>query len=118
MISGWLAKIVVTIAIAGFAVVEGGSPLWTRAQLDDIAHSIADEGAAELVRTKDPASAQAAAAEEARARDVQLTAFTADAARVHVTVYRRARSYLLYRFGPTKGWYDVSVDADAASAQS
>ena len=38
MIVKGLVKIVAAIAIAGFALIELGSPLWTKAQLDSTAH--------------------------------------------------------------------------------
>ena len=114
MISGWLAKIVVTIAVVGFLAVELGSPFWTRAQLDGTAHDVADEAAFEFRKSNNGELARTAADQLATERDARLTAFRIDPdSRVHVTVYRKARSYLLHRFDQTKDWYDISVKADA-----
>ena len=114
MISRWLAKIVITIAVIGFLAVELGSPFWTRAQLDGTAHDVADEAAFELRKSNNSEQARVAAARLATNRDARLTGFRIDPdSRVHVTVYRKARSYLLHRFDQTKDWYDVSVKADA-----
>ena len=114
MISRWLAKIVVTIAVVGFLAVELGSPFWTRAQLDGTAHDVADEAAFELRKSNSSEVARGAAERLATERDARLTEFSIDAeSRVHVTVYRKARSYLLHRFDQTKDWYDISVKADA-----
>lgn len=114
MISRWLAKIVVTIAIIGFLAVELGSPLWTRAQLDGTANDVADEAAFELGKSNSAEVARGAADRLATDRDARLTEFRIDPdSRVRVTVYRKARSYLLHRFDQTKDWYDISVKADA-----
>ena len=43
MILRWLVKIAAGVAIAGFLVVELGSPLWTRASLDGTAHDAAND---------------------------------------------------------------------------
>ena len=48
MIGGWLVKVVVGIALLGFAVVELGSPLVARAQADDAAHEVANEASFRL----------------------------------------------------------------------
>lgn len=119
MVSGWLLKIVIAIAVVGFLVIELGSPVWTRAQLDDVAHDIADEAAFDLKRTNDPAVTRAEAEKLASAKDVTLTAFEIrDAQHVYVTVYRQAKSYLLRRFDQTRDWYDISVKADALPPQT
>jgi hypothetical protein len=119
VVSGWLLKIVFGIALAGLVLFELGSPAWTRAQLDSTAHDIADEAAFEVKRTNSTESARAAADQLASKRDVRLTEFRIDAGqRVHVTVYRQAKSYVLRRFDQTKDWYDVSVSADAVPPQS
>lgn len=114
MIAGWLAKIVVVIALLGFAAVELGSPLWTRAQLDGIANDAADEAAR---RWPETTRAREAAEEQAEDGGAVLTRFetpsVTNGQKIVVTVYRDARSYLLHRFGPTKDWYAVSVTASA-----
>lgn len=117
MIVGWLAKIVIVIALLGVAAVELGSPLWTRAQLDGIANDAADEAARVLDDTGDGQKARAAAEAKAKEDGVVITDFQVPSPtnqeKIHVTVFREARSYLLHRFGPTKDWYDVRVEATA-----
>lgn len=114
MIGGWLAKIVIVIALLGFAAVELGSPLWTRAQLDGIANDAADEAARIYGDSKKLPDAKAVAEERAQKDGAVVTAFSRDTqGRIHVTVYKAAKSYLLHNFGPTKDWYDVSVEASA-----
>lgn len=116
MVTGWLVKIVVVIALVGFAAIELGSPLWTRAQLDGVAHDAADEAARVYANTRNSERARAAAEVQVEAEDAILQDFRVDSPtqRVRVTVFREARSYLLDRFGPTKDWYDVKVSASAA----
>lgn len=114
MIAGWLAKIVVTIALLGFAAVELGSPLWTRAQLDAIANDAADEAARILRDTNDFPKAEAAAKTKAEDENATATVVAREGNdKVRVTVFREAKSYLLDNFGPTKDWYDVTVTASA-----
>jgi hypothetical protein len=116
VIAGWLVKIVVVIALVGFAALELGSPLWTRAQLDGIAHDAADEGARVLKDTHDHQKACAAAEAQAEQDGATLTACDAplDVANpeaVRVTLFKQAKSYLLHKFGPTKEWYAVTITA-------
>jgi hypothetical protein len=113
VIGGWLAKIVIVVALVGLAVVELGSPLWTRAQLDGIAHDAADEAARVFKDTKKTDLAKAAAEETVKGDHAVVTQFSGpdNQGLIHVTVYRTARSYLLHNFGPTKDWYDVTVEA-------
>jgi hypothetical protein len=113
VISGWLLKIVVVIALLGFAAIELGSPLWTRAQLDGVAHDAADEAARAIANGRSTLEAREAAELQAESEDASITDFSRDTKGVHVTVFREAKSYLLHRFGPTKDWYDISVDASA-----
>lgn len=117
MITGWLVKIVVVIALLGLAAVEFGSPWWTRAQLDTVAHDAADEAARVYKNTGDTLKARQAAEALVKDDDATLTAYTGpdNIGEVRVTVFRQAKSYLLKKFGPTKDWYAVSVDATAST---
>jgi Flp pilus assembly protein TadG len=112
VIAGWLAKIVVVIALLGFAAVELGSPLWTRAQLDGVAHDAADDAARVYEDHHSVPDAKAAAEAKAASDDAVVTSFSApdNQGLIHVTVFRKAKSYVLHNFGPTKDWYDVSVE--------
>lgn len=117
MITGWLVKIVVVIALLGVAAVELGSPLWTRAQLDGLAHDAADEAARVYRNTGDTLQAKEAAETLAEDDEATLTRFSGpdNTGEVHVTVFREAKSYLLKKFGPTEDWYTVSVEATAST---
>lgn len=112
MITGWLLKMVLTIFLVGFALVEAGSPLVTRAQLDDVAHDAADNAALDLLAHRDADRARATAQEIASEQDATLKDFAIDSSgKVRVTVEREARSFLLKKWDRTKGWYDVEVTA-------
>ena len=115
MIAGWLVKVIVGIALLGFAVVELGSPLVARAQADDAAHEVANEASFRLRDNFTQQSLDEACASEAAKHDVELVACTFDTPtdEVRVTVGKHARSFLLDRFDVTKDWYDVEASAEA-----
>ena len=110
----WLTKIVVMIALVGLAVVEVGSPMVTRMQLDGVAHDAADGAAHELFEHPDVERARATAGELAAQRSAGLKEFQVDAQGVvHVTVQRQARSLVLRNWQRARGWFDVEVSASS-----
>lgn len=119
MITGWLSKIVLGIALVGFLVVELVSPVVVRAQLDGIAHDAADNAALHLLdRPADTERAREIAEEIVAEEDgVALTVFTVGTGGVSVTVQRQARSFLLGKVEQLKSWYDVKVSASAATVR-
>jgi Flp pilus assembly protein TadG len=115
VISRWLIKLVVGIALVGFLVIELGSPLITRATLDGQAHNAADDAAHELFQSRDQARAQAIAQQDADNDHAKLATFSIDdQGTVHVTLSKQARSYVLHKFKPTRDWYNVRVSASAS----
>jgi len=96
MILRWLVKIAAGVAIAGFLVVELGSPLWTRASLDGTAHDAANDAAHEYFQTHDEAFARQTATKDAEDKGARLDAFSIDD-----------------KFSQTRHWYDVRVSASA-----
>ena len=115
MIGGWLVKVIVGIALLGFAVVELGSPFVARAQADDAAHEVANEASFRLRDNFTQQSLDDACASEAAEHDVELVACTFDTPtnEVRVTVLKHARSFLLDKFDQTKDWYEVEASAEA-----
>ena len=114
MISRWLVKLVVGIALLGFLVVELGSPLVTRATLDGQAHQAADDAAHEMFQSHDQNKARAIADQDAQDDHAKLETFDIDEqGTVRVTLSKQARSYVLHNFGPTKDWYNVRISASA-----
>jgi Flp pilus assembly protein TadG len=115
MVSRWLLKLVIGIAVVGFALFELGSPFVTKAILDGNAHDAADDAAHEYFQNHDPARAQAVAQQDADGDGAKLAFFNIDdQGTVHVTLSKQAKSYVLHNFGPTKDWYAVQVSASAA----
>lgn len=115
MITGWLLKLVVTFVVIGFLLVEAGSPIVTRAQLDDVAHDAADNAAVEYMQSSDTERARGIAERIVTEKNAMLTKFEITTAGVLVTVHREAKSLLLKKWDTTKDWYDVEVTADAST---
>ena len=116
MIIGWVVKIFLSIAALGVVGFEIGSPLVTRAQVDDAAHAAADEAAAEMFNTKDAEKARAVA-EEVVAKKVgmRLDRFAvSETGVVQVIVSKEAASLVLERFEPTRDWYQIDVSAESS----
>jgi SpoU rRNA methylase family enzyme len=117
VISGWLVKVLVGIALIGFAVIELGSPLIARAQADDAAHAVADDVAFHL---RDPGqftegALKQACADEAAKHTVTIVVCRYDGTtnKVNVTINKHARSFVLDKVSVTKDWYDVKAHASA-----
>lgn len=115
MVSRFLVKVVVVIAVVGVAAVEVGSPLVTRLQLDGVAHDAADDAAYTLFQSRDANQSRATAEQVVARRDATFRDFHIDTAgAVHVTVGREAPSFLLKKWERLESWYDVTVAATAA----
>jgi hypothetical protein len=117
VISGWLVKLLVGIALLGFAVIELGSPLVARAQADDAAHAVADEVAFHL---RDPGqftdeAMKDACAKEAARHTVTVLAcgYNQTTDKVEVIITKHARSFLLDKVSVAKDWYEVEAHASA-----
>ena len=114
MISRWLLKIVIGVAVVGLLLFELGSPLVTTAILDSQTHDAADDAAREYFQNHDAGRARAVAQQHADDDHAKLTTFDIDGqGTIHVTLSKQAKSYVLHNFGPTKDWYDVSTSATA-----
>ena len=115
MIGGWIVKVIVGIAVIGFAAVELGSPFVAKAQADDAAHEVANEASFRLRDDFTEQALQDACESESEEHDVILESCTYDrqSSEVIVTVTKHARSFLLDRFDATKDWYVVDATARA-----
>jgi hypothetical protein len=113
VILSWVLKILLSIALVGLVGFEIGSPLITKAQVDDTAHLAADEAAIEMFASKDAEAARAAAVEVvAKKVGMSLDRFTlSQTGTVEVVVSKKAKSLLLDRFDQTDQWYDIQVTA-------
>lgn len=117
MVTGWLLKIVLSFVLTGLLIVEAGSPLITRAQIDGVAHDAADSAALDLLDHNDVDHARQVAQSIADDKNVVLAAFTVDQRGVVVTVEREAWSLVFKKVDKTKSWYDVRVTAIASRAK-
>ena len=114
MISRFLAKIVIGIAVVAIVGGELGSPLVVRAQLDGVAHDAANEAALSLARSGSAGAAQGAADQIVTEHGASLRSFQIDAAgTVTVGVAREAPSLVLKKWDKAKSWYDVVVSVSA-----
>ena len=112
MITGWLVKIILSIALVGFLVIELGSPLVMQAQLDGVAHDAANAAGLELRSSGNQEVAKAEAARVADENNATLEEFTVDQqGQARVTVRKEARSFLLKKWDRTKSWYDIKKSA-------
>ena len=113
MITGWLLRVVLGIALAGFLAVEIGSPLLARAQADDAAHEVANEAGFEYGRTNSYEGMQERCREKSSDTGVDLLSCEIVDGKIAVTISKKARSFLFDRFGPTKKWYRAQASATA-----
>ena len=112
MISGFLIKVVVVIVIVGGALVELGSPLIVRAQIDGVAGDAASDSALTMFQSRNATQSRTTAEQVVSARHATLKDFQVDTTgAVTVTVEREAPSLIAKRW--LKTWYDVEVSATA-----
>jgi hypothetical protein len=118
VISRWVLKLVIGIALAGLILFELGSPVVTGVILDGQAHDAATDAAKDYFSGHSVPSAQGVAQHDADGDGATLAAFGVDDnGTVHVTLSKQAKSYVLHNFGPTKNWYKVSRSASAVPNQ-
>jgi 5'-3' exonuclease len=115
VITGWLIKIVVVIALIGVVIVEVGSPVITHAQVDGAAHDAADDAAAAYFSNHDPETAQQAAQTHADKEHATMESFAIDpdTGRVTVKLSKQARSFVLKKFSQTRKWTIIRVTASS-----
>jgi type II secretory pathway component PulL len=116
VITGWLVKIVIVVGLLGVGVLEVGSPLITRAQVDGAAHDAADDAAAEYFQGRSVEAAKTVAEAVAAKEGAKLESFDFDPATSTVTVklVKEARSIVMKKIKQTKSWYVIRVTASSA----
>ena len=112
-----LFKVVFVIALLACAIVEIGSPVWTKTAVSVAATNAASAGSHDYFSSHDPDTSRQAASDAAVTSGAKLDSFniTPDGT-IHVTVDRMARSYVLYRISLLKKWYDVKASSSATPA--
>lgn len=115
MISSWLFKVLLFIGLGGFLLIELGSPLVVRVQLDDTATEAAREAADTFKASQDPAQAKQAAVQKAASESATVKEFSIQGERVRVKLEKKAHSYLLGDIKQLEDWYKVTAAGSAAS---
>ena len=107
MISGWLIKVVLGIALVGAIVIEVGSPLVAKAQADDAATQIADDTSFRLRDNFTQAQLEQSCDTEAEKHDVTIVTcdFDQSTQEVVIRVRKEARSLVLKNWSATEDWY-------------
>ncbi len=112
MVSRFLIKVILIIVVVGGAIVEFGSPLVVRAQLDGVANDAASDAAFTMFQTRDANQARATAEQVVSTRDATFKNLQVDpSGAVTVTVGREAPSLIAKRW--LASWYDVEVSSSA-----
>lgn len=118
MISGWIVKLVLSIAVAGFLLIELGTPLIIRTQLDGIAHESADQAIFAIRNGGGAEAAEEAAVQHAAKDGAEVTEFAFDnEGKAKVTVRKEAKSYLFKKWDRMKGWYDLKATATSEGSR-
>lgn len=110
MISGWLVKLIVSLALTALLIFEAGSPLMTRFQLDGVAAEAARQANREFDKTGSKTAAEKKAKESAAESGADLIGFAVTKDAAAVTVSRKAPSIIFGKWEKTKSYYDVKVD--------
>lgn len=113
-------KLVVTIAVVGFVVLDLGGPLLARIQMDNDARNATSE-VTKLYGTSggDVGAVQARLEQQLEGTGVTVAAIEVTPPEVkggdsvlHITYQRDVKSWLFGRLGPLKDWYHVEVTTD------
>lgn len=116
IILGWLAKVVVTLALLGLLAFDLISIGWTKVSLTDQAESAARSASATWAQShnvqKAYDAALAQATEDNAANTVETDGFTIDKdGTVHLRLDREAQTIVVSRVGPIRDWGHISVAA-------
>jgi hypothetical protein len=106
IITGWLLKLVISLAIFGLVAFEAGAIVVAKVTIEDIAGDAVGAAAHEYGTTKSQDAAEKAAREVAESKGAVLEAFSVveNGRAVVVTVSKPAKTLFLHRIGVTKDW--------------
>lgn len=118
-VSSWLIKLIVIVAVVGFAVLEGGAIVVNRIQAQDIAGRAATEAGFVYSGRGDVDAATARATEVTEQLNAEFVALAVDqgAREIAVTVKKTANTRLLHRFEQTAGMTVAEVTERAPLRQ-
>jgi Flp pilus assembly protein TadG len=120
IVIGWLTKIAVVFAVAGFVLFDAISVASTMANVADQGATAAMEASSTWDGTHDIQAAYNAAVVSATEQDpgnsVSPKGFAVDPdGTVHLEISREARTLILFRWDKTRKWAEVSRTAHARS---
>lgn len=106
IVTGWLLKLVLSLAIVGVVAFEAGAVVVARVGIEDIAGQAVAAAADEYRRSGNRGDAELAARGEAETRGAVLESFSVveGGKAVVVTVSKPAKTLFLHRIGPTEDW--------------
>lgn len=110
----WVVKWGIGLALVGLIVFEIASPSLAKVQVDGAASKAAFEARLEYERGPNVDNAKAKAVEEAAKAHAVVEKFDIGPdGGVTVTLYRRAKSFVAYRWKKLYNHYDVRVSAES-----
>ena len=106
IITGWLLKLVLSLAIFGLVAFEAGAIVVAKVTIEDIAGDAVGAAAEEYSATKNQDEAEKAAREVAESKGAVLEAFSVVEAgkAVVVTLSKPAKTLFIHRIGVIDGW--------------
>ncbi len=106
IVTGWLLKLIVSIAILGLVVFEAGAIILAHVNADAAATEVAGAAATSVASGGNAKAAEQAARAEAAAQHVTLVEFSLadDHKTVTVIVEKTAKTLLVHRLSWTKSW--------------
>lgn len=120
IVTGWLTKIALVLAVVGFVLFDAISVASTTATVSDQGASAAREASAVWDGTKDVQAAYNAAVETATEQNAENVVtpkgFRIDAdGTVHLRISREAKTLILFRWERTRKWAEVHREARGRS---
>jgi hypothetical protein len=111
IVTGWLFKLVLSLAIVGVVAFEAGALVVAHVSADTAATEVASEAAFAAARGGGETAAEAAARDEATRQGVRLigASLSNDGKVVTVIIEKTAKTLLLHRVSFTKSWTLVRV---------
>ena len=106
IITGWLLKLVISLAIFGLVAFEAGAIVVAKVTIEDIAGDAVAAAAQEYSSSKNQDEAEKAARDVAESKGAVLEAFSVVEAgkAVVVTLSKPAKTLFVHRIGVTDGW--------------
>jgi hypothetical protein len=111
IVTGWLFKLVLSLAIVGVVAFEAGALVVAHVNADTAANEVSSEAAFAAARVGNEKAAEDAARAEAAKQGVRLigVSLSNDGKVVTVIVEKTAKTLLLHRLSFTKSWTLIRV---------